>query len=129
MTTPNGAYFRNRLPRFFDCPDPERFESVQFGPDSGDHIFLLWPDEIAALARKAGLTLERFDLFTSPLTAGHVKLAALLRVLPERLVFGLESLFQRLPSRLLAKCAVHSAARLRKPGGAEGPESSRKPAG
>src|SRR4051812_2101512 len=34
MSTPNGRYFRNNLPRFSDCPDPSIFESVQFKPNS-----------------------------------------------------------------------------------------------
>jgi hypothetical protein len=46
MTTPNGLYFKNSLPRFSNCPDPAVFESVQFRPDSDGHIFLLWPDEV-----------------------------------------------------------------------------------
>ncbi len=30
MTTPNGAYFKNRLPKFSECADPPLFESSQF---------------------------------------------------------------------------------------------------
>jgi 2-polyprenyl-6-hydroxyphenyl methylase/3-demethylubiquinone-9 3-methyltransferase len=90
ITTPNGLYFRNNLPRFSDCPDPSVFESVQFKPDSDGHIFLLYPDEIRDLAEKAGLEVERLDLFANPLTAGHVKLGHLLPWLPEVLVRRLE---------------------------------------
>jgi 2-polyprenyl-3-methyl-5-hydroxy-6-metoxy-1,4-benzoquinol methylase len=34
MTTPNGAYFRNKLARFSECADPSIYEAVQFKPDS-----------------------------------------------------------------------------------------------
>src|SRR4051794_8364905 len=58
MTTPNGGYFRNRLPKFSDCPDPSAFESIQFKPNADGHIFLLHVDEIEPLARRAGLVVE-----------------------------------------------------------------------
>src|SRR6202035_2929981 len=45
LTTPNGGYFRNRLPRFSECPDPSVYESVHFKPNSDGHIFLLHPEE------------------------------------------------------------------------------------
>ena len=46
MTTPNGHYFRNQLPRFSDFKDPSVFEQSQFGPGAEDHIFALYLDEI-----------------------------------------------------------------------------------
>lgn len=55
LTTPNGAYFRNDLPRFSECDDPSVFESVQFKPNADGHIFLLWPDELERLAEQARL--------------------------------------------------------------------------
>ena len=44
LTTPNGAYFRNTLPRFSDCVDPTIYEGGQFKPNADGHIFLLHPD-------------------------------------------------------------------------------------
>jgi 2-polyprenyl-6-hydroxyphenyl methylase/3-demethylubiquinone-9 3-methyltransferase len=58
MTTPNGLYFKNDLPRFLDCPDPSVFESVQFKPNSDGHILLLWPDEVRRLAAQSYLLIE-----------------------------------------------------------------------
>src|SRR5262245_48119639 len=46
MTTPNGAYIRNTLPKFSDCPDPSAYESIQFKPNSDGHIFLLHTTEV-----------------------------------------------------------------------------------
>lgn len=40
-TTPNGEYFRNRLPKFSDCQCPSFYERMQFKPDANGHIFLL----------------------------------------------------------------------------------------
>jgi 2-polyprenyl-3-methyl-5-hydroxy-6-metoxy-1,4-benzoquinol methylase len=40
MTSPNGAYFRNNLPKFSECSDPAIYEDLQFKPDSDGHIFL-----------------------------------------------------------------------------------------
>jgi 2-polyprenyl-3-methyl-5-hydroxy-6-metoxy-1,4-benzoquinol methylase len=54
MTTPNGSYFRNMLPKFFDCPDPSIYVSVQFKPNAGGHIFLLHPEEVKSIADLVG---------------------------------------------------------------------------
>jgi SAM-dependent methyltransferase len=59
LTTPNGAYFRNRLPKFSDCPDPAVFEADQFKPDGDGHIFVLHPEELKILAVKAGPRLYK----------------------------------------------------------------------
>jgi 2-polyprenyl-6-hydroxyphenyl methylase/3-demethylubiquinone-9 3-methyltransferase len=114
MTTPNGGYFRNSLPRFSDCADPAVYESRQFQPNAGGHIFLLHADEIEPLARRAGVSVDRISLFTNPLTAGHVKTEALLRVMPRALVNAFESVTQTLPAFLKRKALVQLAVRFRK---------------
>ena len=115
MTTPNGAYVRNKLPKFSECGDPGQFEAAQFRPDSDGHIFLLHPDEIPLLAAHAGLEIDRSALFTNPLTNGHVKTEPLLRILPRHWVRALEQLSQRLPASVRAKLLVHMGVRLRRP--------------
>lgn len=115
LTTPNGAYFRNKLPRFSDCPDPSVYESVQFKPDSDGHIFLLHTDELRQLARKADLRVERLELFTNSLTNGHMKLGYALKVLPSATVESIELLTRRLPQHLTERMMVHMAVLLQKP--------------
>jgi 2-polyprenyl-6-hydroxyphenyl methylase/3-demethylubiquinone-9 3-methyltransferase len=115
MTTPNGAYFRNALPRFSDCPDPGIYEGVQFKPNSDGHIFLLHPDEIGMLAARAGLQVEEIALFTNPLTNGHMKMELLLRVLPRSVVNMIEIATQRFPATLGRKFLLQMGARMRKP--------------
>jgi 2-polyprenyl-3-methyl-5-hydroxy-6-metoxy-1,4-benzoquinol methylase len=114
MTTPNGGYFKNRLPKFSECADPSVFESVQFKPNSDGHIFLLHVDEIEPLARRVGLVVEKIALFTNPLTAGHVKTEALLKILPRGIVQIAESISRSLPSPLKKKTLVQMAVRFRK---------------
>jgi 2-polyprenyl-6-hydroxyphenyl methylase/3-demethylubiquinone-9 3-methyltransferase len=114
MTTPNGGYFKNRLPKFSECADPTIFESVQFKPNSDGHIFLLHMDEIETLAKRAGLVVERIALFTNPLTAGHVKTETLLKVLPRGLMEIAESISRSLPSPLKKKALVQMGVRFRK---------------
>ena len=109
MTTPNGAYFRNALPKFSECPDPSQFESAQFQPDADGHIFLLHPDELHGLGRDAGLRVETLCLFTNPLTTGHLRTRGLLRRLPEQIVWALERSSQRLPMPLRRKMSVQLA--------------------
>lgn len=115
LTTPNGAYFLNQLPKFSECAHPEAYESVQFKPNAEGHIFLLHPHEIYDLAAAAGLTVEKMTLLTNPLTTGHLKTERLLRLLPTRWVELLETASQRLPAPIRQKTLVQIAARLRKP--------------
>jgi 2-polyprenyl-3-methyl-5-hydroxy-6-metoxy-1,4-benzoquinol methylase len=114
MTTPNGGYFKNRLPKFSECADPSVFESVQFKPNSDGHIFLLHVDEIEPLAKRAGLTVEKIALFTNSLTAGHVKTEALLKILPRGIVRIAESISRSLPLALKKKMLVQMGVRFRK---------------
>jgi 2-polyprenyl-3-methyl-5-hydroxy-6-metoxy-1,4-benzoquinol methylase len=114
MTTPNGGYFRNRLPKFSECADPTVFESVQFKPNADGHIFLLHVDEIEPLAKRAGLTVDKIRLFTNPLTAGYVKTEALLKILPRGIVRAIETFSQSLPNALQRKALVQMGIRFRK---------------
>jgi 2-polyprenyl-6-hydroxyphenyl methylase/3-demethylubiquinone-9 3-methyltransferase len=110
MTTPNGRYVRFNLPKFSDCADPSLYEAVQFGPNADGHIFLLHRDEIAGLARSAGLTVREIRLLNNVLTNGHVKTELALRFLPRALVRRIERLTSALPTpageRLNASFAV-----------------------
>ena len=115
MTTPNGAYFRNTLPKFSDCGDPSAFEAQQFQPDGDGHIFLLHPEEVHRLAQQSGLVVEELRLFTNPVTNGHMKTEALLRRVPRRWVDRAERASQALPPRLARKVLLQMGARLVRP--------------
>lgn len=115
MTTPNGAYFNNRLPRFSECQDASVMEARQFGPNADDHIFLLWPDEVRKLGVAAGLSLERQIWFNTPLTCGYLKMERLLRALPRSWVMVLEKTAGRLPTVIQQRLMVQTAALYRKP--------------
>lgn len=110
MTTPNGEYIRNDLPKFSDCPDPSEFESNQFQPDGDGHIFLLHRDEIEQFAQLADLTLIELDLFTNPLTAGHLKTSLFLHLIPKTLIDTLESLTSAKNGRLFPAINSHTLA-------------------
>lgn len=97
MTTPNGQYIRHHLPRFSECSDPSRYESMQFRPNADGHIFLLHVDEIEGLASAAGLSVLELRLFTNPLTNGHMRSAALLKVMPRSWVYAVEEATRSLP--------------------------------
>jgi 2-polyprenyl-6-hydroxyphenyl methylase/3-demethylubiquinone-9 3-methyltransferase len=101
LTTPNGGYFRNRLPRFSECPDPSVYEAEQFKPDADGHIFLIHVDELAGRAQPASLEIVDIDSFTNPLTVGQVKLSLLHHVLLRGLVGQIDAWSQaRLPPPL-----------------------------
>lgn len=114
MTTPNGGYFKNRLPKFSECADPAAFEAMQFKPNADGHIFLLHVDEIEPLAQRAGLTVEKIVLFTNPLTAGHVKTEPLLKILPRGIVRASETVTRSLPNAVKKKALVQMGVRFRR---------------
>jgi 2-polyprenyl-6-hydroxyphenyl methylase/3-demethylubiquinone-9 3-methyltransferase len=114
LTTPNGAYFRNHLPKFSECADPRIYEAVQFKPNSDGHIFLLHPEEIRQISESSGLKIDRLELITNPLTNGHIKLEGLLRVLPRSFVEGVESATQRLPEPIARRILTQTAVRFRR---------------
>lgn len=114
LTTPNGRYFRNRLPRFSDCEDFTEFEKTQFAPDADGHIFLLHPDEIHALGRRAGLDIVELQLYANPLTWGFLGTKSLLRLLPRSTVTRIEALTSSLPSAISERINTSAAVLLRK---------------
>jgi 2-polyprenyl-3-methyl-5-hydroxy-6-metoxy-1,4-benzoquinol methylase len=97
MTTPNGEYFRNSLPKFSDCPDPSVYEATQFRPDADGHIFLLHLAEVEAFAKKVGLRVIESLFYANPLTHGHLKLRYLHGLLPRQFVRICEAITRRLP--------------------------------
>jgi 2-polyprenyl-6-hydroxyphenyl methylase/3-demethylubiquinone-9 3-methyltransferase len=109
MSTPNGEYFRNRLPKFSECKDTTQFEAIQFQPDSDGHIFLLYPDEIESLARQSNLSIVETQFFTNPLTNGHVKLGLLLNLLPRIWVEACERLTKYIPLSMQKKIHTGTA--------------------
>lgn len=94
VTTPNGEFLRNDLPRFSDFPDPSVFESEQFKPDADGHIFLLYDDEVRDLVVRAGLSLVELTFFANVLTCGFMRTASLAPRAP-----ALVSRLERLTSR------------------------------
>ena len=117
MTTPNGAYLRNTLPKFSECSDASQYEAIQFKPNADGHIFLLHPSEIEGLAVQAGFHVDNLVLFTNPIASGHMKTELLLRTVPKRVVDWLESITTHLPDKVARRFLVQMAVRFRKPGG------------
>lgn len=114
LSSPNGAYIRSKLPRFSECSDPSQFEAVQFKPDADGHIFLIWRDELESFARSAGLQLVDFEFLGNPLTVGHMKLSAMLSLLPTSAVTALERFTQRLPAVIAERVNSHWVSVLRR---------------
>jgi len=107
MTTPNGLYFKNSLPRFSNCPDPAVFESVQFRPDSDGHIFLLWPDEVRRIAAQSELQIEKQVFFT--VDEWPYEDPPFLSAVPQSWMWLVEKTARRLPILLQERLMVHTA--------------------
>lgn len=115
LSTPNGQYFRNSLPKFSDCPDPSKFEEIQYKPDADGHIFLLHLDELETLADRTGLILKETKLFTNFLTRGGLKTEAVLKYLPRSFVEGFEIWTESLPLFLSKRINIGTLALLARP--------------
>ncbi len=114
ITTPNGGYFRNQLPRFSACADPSVFEARQFGPDAADHIFLLHEDELQVLAQQAGWKAREMKLHTSFVLNGHCGLRPLACVLPGGVMRTLDNILQTSPRSWRRKLDVGLAVLLQR---------------
>jgi 2-polyprenyl-3-methyl-5-hydroxy-6-metoxy-1,4-benzoquinol methylase len=114
MTTPNGAFFGNRLPRFSECSDPARYEHLQFKPDADGHIFLLWPDEMHDLAKFADLRIDKELLFTSAFAAGYLSFSSFLSARSQFGATWLDTLMKRMPESFKKRTMLHSAVRFTK---------------
>ena len=115
VSTPNGGYLMNPLPRFSDFDDPSVFEGQQFKPDADGHIFLLHEDEMRSLSAAAGLEVVEHRLFSAPLTCGYLKTGALARRLPDSVISLAERLAMAMPGPLRRRLATASLTVLRRP--------------
>ena len=110
LTTPNGSYFRNRLPTFSMINDFAALESEQFKPDSDGHLFQITPDELIAIARSAGLRPLDIELLAIPLITGHCGFSLIRSSRLARLYYWFEVNSRRLPLWLREKICFSMAA-------------------
>jgi 2-polyprenyl-6-hydroxyphenyl methylase/3-demethylubiquinone-9 3-methyltransferase len=97
LTTPNGSYFRNKLPTFFQIKDFSALEQSQFKPDADGHLFLFTPSELAEVAMATGYSVKELGVWGTPLLNGHVYLRLLSSRFFARVAYLFEVMLQRLP--------------------------------
>jgi 2-polyprenyl-6-hydroxyphenyl methylase/3-demethylubiquinone-9 3-methyltransferase len=110
LTTPNGSYFRNRLPTHSMIHDFAALESEQFKPDSDGHLFQITPEELSAIAQSAGLRAFEIELLAIPLITGHCGLSLLRSSRFARLYYWFEAHSRRLPFWLREKICFSMSA-------------------
>ena len=101
LTTPNGAYFRNKLQTHSQVEDFAALESLQFKPDADGHLFLITPAEMRQITSQAGFDVHRLLVWGTPFISGQSGLRVLSKILPAPLCYALERLCQRLSSPIL----------------------------
>jgi 2-polyprenyl-3-methyl-5-hydroxy-6-metoxy-1,4-benzoquinol methylase len=94
LTTPNGSYFRNRLPTYSEIGDASSLEATQFRPDADGHLFLFTSAELRQVAEQTGLRVEHIDLYATPFITGHCGLSVIHGQPVARLCYLLEQLSQ-----------------------------------
>lgn len=110
ITTPNGAYFRNKLPTHAGIDDFTALEKEQFKPDSDGHLFLITAAEMESLAHQAGLNVERMVLWATPMVTGQARFAMLSTPAACWACYQLERLSQSLPFAIKEKACFNLAA-------------------
>jgi 2-polyprenyl-3-methyl-5-hydroxy-6-metoxy-1,4-benzoquinol methylase len=110
LTTPNGAYFRNKLPTHSQIQDFTAPEKQQFKPDSDGHLFLITPREMENLAQEAGLKVDRLVLWTTPVVTGQARFAMLSTPPLCWACYQLERLSQSLPFSIKEKACFSFSA-------------------
>ena len=113
VTTPNGGFFRNKLPTWSQVPDFKALESQQFKPDADGHLFLITPDELHGLAARSGYSVERLYVWGSPFLSGNAKFSVFARPGLDRLACAGEAAVQWLPGALRSRLCTALAAVLR----------------
>jgi len=78
ITTPNGEFFRSKLPTYTQVEDFAALESQQFKPDSDGHLYLYTAAELEDVLRGAGFQDIRMQHCVSPFLSGD----AAVRFLP-----------------------------------------------
>jgi 2-polyprenyl-3-methyl-5-hydroxy-6-metoxy-1,4-benzoquinol methylase len=118
LTTPNGAYFRNKLPTYSQIDDFTALEKEQFKPDSDGHLFLITPKEMKGIAASAGFRVDDITAWGTPFVSGESGFRYLAPLLPLRGWYALERLVRRFGSRALdvlgnSMCVVLSSTDIR----------------
>ena len=113
VTTPNGAYFRNKLPTLSQISDFDRLESRQFRPDADGHLFLITPMEFSKLAERCGLNVVSMGVWGTPWLTGHCKLSTFSSSWWTRPAYAAEAWTQSLPWKLRERVCFSLTAVLR----------------
>lgn len=86
LTTPNGSYFRSKLPTYSSIRDFSVFESRQFQPDADGHLYLYTKKDLEGILQAAGMKNISIHTSITPFISGH----AGMRFLPKsKLLFSL----------------------------------------
>jgi 2-polyprenyl-6-hydroxyphenyl methylase/3-demethylubiquinone-9 3-methyltransferase len=107
ISTPNGDYFRNRLPTHSKVTDFTALEARQFQPDADGHLFLLTDRELTSLAAAAGFEVESRLAWGTPAITGHCRSSILRSPRWLRTCHRIETWAQRLPLALRRRLAFN----------------------
>jgi 2-polyprenyl-3-methyl-5-hydroxy-6-metoxy-1,4-benzoquinol methylase len=98
VTTPNGAYFRNKLPTYRKVKNHAALFEKQFKPDADGHLYLLTSQEVFDLSREAGFQVEQCFAWGTPFISGESGFRVLGGVLPRLTCLALEKISCALPA-------------------------------
>lgn len=105
VATPNGQYFKNKLPTFQELGDAREWEHMQFSADGDGHFFAYLSDELETVFRSAGFEQVERTFFETPFISGHVKVRYVHGSVPVRLLRAADQLLLALPG--LGRVSAH----------------------
>lgn len=82
VTTPNGEYIKNDLPRFSELGDSAKHEDRQFTADGDGHFFAYSAAELVQVFEGSGLKRLTVRYFETPFISGHMKVRYLHTMVP-----------------------------------------------
>lgn len=104
ITTPNGSYFRSKLPTYSQIKDFTALEDKQFQPDADGHLYLYTSQEILNLLETTGFKDIKIDLSITPFLSGHIGLRFLLSSpLLSKVYYGLDNFLKNSKMNIRAR--------------------------
>lgn len=97
VTTPNGRYLRNSLPKFSDLQPIENYLHLEHSADGDGHFFAYDPAELRDIFVSAGFDDVVVRCLGTPWITGHMRIRHLHRLLNRSLLKALNAMLERVP--------------------------------
>lgn len=92
LTTPNGAFVRNKLPTYNKIKGKKISKDLIYSADGDKHFFAFRLNELLKILKDSGFRIEEVLFFNSFLILGHIKTKILNKILPYKFINFIDDL-------------------------------------